>query len=259
MTMSSSHGKFVWYELMTTDVKAAETFYRNVVGWGAQDASQPGMTYTMFTAGESPVAGLMDIPEDTKKMGARPGWIGYVAVDDVDATASQVFQAGGTVHRPPADIPGIGRFAIVADPQGPILALFKAAGDMQPPAVAPGTPGHAGWRELIALDQEAAFAFYAKLFGWTKAEPFDMGPMGLYQIFKWGDEPIGGMMNKPPAVPAPFWTYYFYVDGIDAAAARAKEAGGQIVNGPHEVPGGDWIVQGLDPQGALFALLSKKR
>lgn len=256
--MTNWHGKFVWYELMTSDPKAAETFYRNVVGWGAQDASPPGMSYTMFSAGETPVGGLMTIPEDARKSGARPGWNGYVAVDDVDARAAQVPQEGGTVHHAPTDIPGIGRFAVVADPQGAILALFKGSGEPPPPAV-PGTPGHAGWHELYALDQATAFPFYSKLFGWTKAEPFDMGPMGLYQIFQWGDQPIGGMMNKPESVPAPFWGYYFNVDGIDAAAARVKAGGGQVLNGPHEVPGGDWIIQCTDPQGAMFSLVSKTR
>ncbi|MDB5407972.1 MAG: Glyoxalase/bleomycin resistance protein/dioxygenase [Rhodospirillales bacterium] len=255
-----SHGSFVWYELMTTDTKAAKAFYGNVIGWGAQNADQPGMEYAMFTAGEIPVAGLMTLPEEARKAGGRPGWIGYVAVDDVDASAKQAAEAGGTVHRQPSDIPGVGRFAIIADPQGAVIALFKGSDAMQsPPPVAPKTPGHAGWRELMAVDGEAAFAFYSKLFGWTKDVPFDMGPMGLYHIFKVGDVQTGGMMTKPATVPAPFWGYYFYVDGIDAAVERVKAAGGQIVNGPHEVPGGEWIVQGLDLQGALFALLSTKR
>jgi predicted enzyme related to lactoylglutathione lyase len=255
-----SHGNFVWYELMTTDTKAAEKFYGSVIGWRAQDANHPGMEYAMFKAGDTPVAGLMTLPEDVRKMGARPGWIGYVAVDDVDASAAQVSEMGGTVHRPPADIPGVGRFAIISDPQGSTIALFKGSDAMQvPPAVAPKTPGHVGWHELMAVDGEAAFAFYSKLFGWTKDVPFDMGPMGLYHIFKVGDVQTGGMMNKPAEVPVPFWGYYFYVDGIDAAIERVKAASGQVINGPHEVPGGEWIVQGLDPQGAFFALLSKTR
>jgi uncharacterized protein len=257
--MSSTHGKFVWYELMTTDTKAAETFYRGVVGWGAQDSGMPDMSYTLLTLGAVPVAGLMAVPKEACDAGAGPAWIGYVAVDDVDASAAQAKQEGGAIHRAPDDIPGVGRFAVIADPHGASLCLFKPAAGPQAPPPAPGTPGTAGWRELYAGDREAAFAFYAKLFGWTKAEHVDMGPMGIYQLFAAGGETIGGMMGKPPQVPAPCWQYYFNVDGIDAAAARVQAGGGAIRNGPHQVPGGSWIVQCRDPQGGVFSLVASGR
>jgi predicted enzyme related to lactoylglutathione lyase len=254
--MSNAHGQFVWYELMTTDATAAEAFYRAVVGWNARDASQPGMTYTCFLAGDTSVAGLMTLPEDACAAGARPGWIGYVAVDGVDDYVMRVMDAGGAVHRPAADIAGIGRFAVVADPQGAAFVLFKGTeGGSVPPAI-PDHPGYAAWRELMAADGESAFGFYSDLFGWTKADAVDMGPMGTYKLFAAGGPAIGGMMTKPPSVPAPFWTYYFRVDGIEAAVSRLQTSGGIVVNGPHQVPGGDWIVQGLDPQGAMFALFS---
>jgi len=253
--MPNSHGKFVWYELMTSDQSAAEAFYKEVVGWGSRDSGVPGVSYTLFTVGENPVAGVMTVPEEAKKQGARPGWIGYVAVDDVDRTAGAVREAGGTVYREPDDIPGVGRFAVVADPQGAVFALFKGT-SMEPPAPPPGTPGHAGWHELFATELEPALFFYADLFGWTKGDALDMGPMGVYQLFSHNDVPIGGMMRRPPSVPACFWNYYFNVDGIEAAAERVKAAGGQIVSGPMEVPGGSWILQGMDPQGAMFALVA---
>jgi uncharacterized protein len=257
--MSDSHGKFVWYELMTTDTKAAETFYRGVVGWGAQDSGMTDMSYTLLTLGAIPVAGLMALPQPALDGGAPPFWMGYVAVDDVDASAASAKQDGGAIHRAPDDIPGVGRFAVISDPQGATLCLFKAAAAPQGPPPAPGTPGTAGWRELYAADIEAAFTFYSKQFGWTKAEHVDMGPMGIYQLFAAGAEPIGGMMTRPPQVPAPCWLYYFNVDAIDAAAARVQAAGGQILNGPHSVPGGSWIVQCRDPQGAMFCLVAPRR
>lgn len=255
-----SNGKrFVWYELMTTDTKAAEDFYRHVVGWEARDAGVPDVSYTLFTVDGAQVAGLMAMSDDACESGARPGWIGYVAVDDVDADAARVARAGGTVLRPPADIPGVGRFAIVADPQGAALALFACmAGSEPPPTAAMGTPGHAGWRELWAAERQAAFDFYADLFGWAKAESVDMGPMGIYQVFAADGEAIGGMMTKPESVPAPFWRYYFNVDGIEAAQTRVTTRGGQILSGPHQVPGGGWIVHCLDPQGAMFALVGPR-
>jgi predicted enzyme related to lactoylglutathione lyase len=256
--MSDTQGKFVWYELMTTDTKSAEAFYRSAVGWGAQDSGVPGMSYTLFTAGAIPTAGLMEIPQRVLDGGARPFWSGYVAVDDVDASAAAAKQGGATIHHAPDDIPGVGRFAVIGDPDGATLCLFKSA-NAEPPPPAPGTPGTAGWRELYAGDREASFAFYAKLFGWTKADALDMGPMGVYQLLARNGEVFGGMMTKPPQVPVPCWVYYFNVDAIDAAVERVKAGGGQVLNGPMQVPGGSWIIQCLDPQRAMFCLVAQRR
>jgi predicted enzyme related to lactoylglutathione lyase len=256
--MATSPGSFVWYELMTTDTEAAKAFYSNVIGWSAQDASMPDMTYTLFKVGDVPAAGLMNLPEEARRMGAPPSWMGYVAVDDVDATAERVKSLGGAVHVAPSDIPNVGRFSVVADPQGAALALFKSSNPAQDQPAELGAPGRAGWHELFAADWEKAFVFYAELFGWQKADAIDMGPMGTYQLFSAGGSPIGGMFNKPPPVPAPFWLYYVSVGDFDAAAERAKAGGGQILNGPMEVPGGSWIVQAMDPQGAMFALVGRR-
>jgi predicted enzyme related to lactoylglutathione lyase len=256
--MSTSPAAFVWYELMTSDAAAAEGFYRKVVGWSTEDAVQPSMKYTMFVVGQVPVAGLMTLPKDACDAGARPAWTGYIGVDDVDGYATRIASASGMIHVPPTDIPNIGRFAMVADPQGTTFSLFKAAGDGPRPALDPATPGTVGWHELMAVDGEKAFAFYAGLFGWTKAEAIDMGEMGRYQLFAAGGAPIGGMMTKPAAMPMPCWNYYFQVDAIGAALERLKAAGARVINGPMEVPGGSWIVQGLDPQGAMFSLVSAK-
>jgi len=256
--MASSRGGFAWYELMTTDIKAAGAFYSGVIGWRAADAGMPGMAYTLFHVGDVPVAGAMALPEEARKMGTRPAWMGYVAVEDVDAAAVQFKQDGGTVHREPADIPGVGRFAVVSDPQGAFISLFKPSTEGKGLPNVTQTPGYGRWRELLAVDREQAFAFYSKQFGWTKGKAHDMGPMGIYQLFQHGSEDIGGMMNKPQHVPAPFWLYYFRVDGIHPAAERVRAGGGQVVNGPMEVPGGQWIVQCLDPQGAMFALIGPR-
>jgi len=256
--MSSIEGRFTWYELMTTDTKAAAAFYGDVVGWGTQDASMPGTAYTLFTAGAAPVSGLMELPGDARRMGVPPSWVGYVSVDDVDATADRVQRLGGAVHLPPRDIPNIGRFAVIADPQAAGLALFSPLDSYQGPSPAPGTPGCIGWHELLATDWEGAFAFYAELFGWRKADAVDIGEMGTYQLFSAGGQTIGGMFTKPPTVPAPFWLYYINVGDIDAAVERVRAGDGRILNGPMQVPGGDWIIQGMDPQGAMFALAGQR-
>ena len=254
--MTDYRGLFVWYELMTTDVAAAADFYGKVVGWTAKDSGMPGMDYRLFHSGKSMVAGLMAQPEEARKTGAPPGWLGYVAVADVDAASTEVASLGGVVHVPPRDIPGVGRFAVAGDPQEAVFALFRGSpGDEPPPSPPPGTPGRIGWHELYASDWEAVFAFYAALFGWKKDQAIDMGGMGTYQLFATENGPaIGGMFNKPPQVPANFWLYYFNVDSIDAAVDRVKANGGTVLNGPMEVPGGAFIVQCMDPQGAAFAL-----
>jgi predicted enzyme related to lactoylglutathione lyase len=251
----SFKGKFVWYELMTTDMPGAEKFYTQVVGWTAKDAGMPQMKYTLMNAGDIQVAGFMPVPMPNMP----PSWIGYIAVADVDAEAASIKADGGAIHKEPTDIPGIGRFAVVADPQGVGFALFSAAGMDAPPAPPPGALGHAGWRELHAIDGAKAWDFYAKHFGWTKGDAMPMGPAGVYQIFNIDGDMAGGMMTKMPEMPVAAWLYYFNVDSAEAAAARIKAAGGTVINGPMEVPGGQWIVHGLDPQGGMFALVSMKK
>ena len=256
--MTVKPGQFVWYDVMTTDVPAAKTFYEQVIGWEGRDSGMEGAQYTLFSAGSAMVGGLMPIPDDAKKMGAGPCWTGYVAVADVDQGVQRVKQLGGMVHRAPADIPGVGRFAVVADPHGAVFILFKGQGEA-PPTPPDGTHGHVGWHELRAGDGESDFAFYVEMFGWMKLDAMDMGAMGKYLIFSTGGGPAGGIMTKTPDMPMPFWLYYFNVDAIDAAAARVKKGGGKVVNGPMEVPGGSWIVQCVDPQGAMFALVAPKK
>jgi predicted enzyme related to lactoylglutathione lyase len=257
--MATSPSPFIWYELMTDDTAAAEAFYRSVVGWQAKDAGMPGLAYTLLSVGDVQVGGMMALPPEALAAGARPGWIGYLAVDDADASAARIRAAGGAVHRAPEDIPGIGRFAVVTDPHGAAFIVMRPFSDAQPLQPAPGTPGHVGWHELHAGDLDSAWAFYAAQFGWTRDQAIDMGPAGTYQLFATGGPAVGGMMTKTPDMPAPMWLYYFNVDGVDAAVARVTQGGGQLLFGPEQVPGGSWIVQCTDPQGAMFALVGMRR
>jgi uncharacterized protein len=257
--MSNTHGTFVWYDVMTSDTKAAESFYHSVIGWDAKDSGMADRSYTLLSMGPTIVGGLMPIPKDASKAGVGPAWMGYIGVDDVDVYAKRVKAAGGAIHRDPEDIPGVGRFAVVGDPHGAGFMLFRGSSDQAVTPAPAGTPGHVGWRELHAGDREGAFAFYSDLFGWTKGEAVDMGPMGVYQTFAIHGAQAGGMMTKTPQTPAPFWLYYFNVEAVDSAVARVKDGGGQILFGPQQVPGGSWIVQCLDPQGAMFAVVGSKR
>lgn len=252
-----SQGRFVWYELMTTDTAAARSFYGDVVGWGTQDSSVPEMEYTLFTAGGAPVGGLMAVPEEAKQMGVPPNWTGYISVEDVDAAAARVTELGGSVHVPPRDIPEVGRFAVVADPQAAAFVLFKSAMPDEEPAD-PRTQGHVGWHELYTTDWEKALAFYSELFGWQKDQAMDMGEMGIYQLFSHEGRQIGGMFNKPADVPATFWLYYFNTGNIDEAGQKVTRGGGRVLLEPMEVPGGMFIIQCQDPQGAMFALVGSR-
>jgi predicted enzyme related to lactoylglutathione lyase len=262
--MADFRGKHVWFELNTTDLKAAEAFYASVIGWVPRDAGMPGMAYTMVGPADHAVAGMMALTDEMKAGGAAPGWAGYVAVDDVDAATAQVQRLGGQVCKAPQDIPGVGRFSFVTDPQGAMLALFKgtpAEGEAPPPPPAPGTPGHFGWHELHTTQVDAALAFYGELFGWQKGEAMDMGPNGIYQLFASGAQGAnadGGMVPKQPDVPQPHWLYYVNVASVDASVANITAGGGQVLVGPHQVPAGSWIVLARDPQGAAFAVVGPR-
>jgi predicted enzyme related to lactoylglutathione lyase len=244
--------RFAWYELLTTDVAAASDFYGKVVGWGATDASTPELAYTMLTAGDVPVGGLMDIPEEGRRLGATPRWVGYVAVDDIDATASQIRRRGGAVLLPPTDS-NIGRVSVVADPQKATFALVEGLtyGPQQPGGL--DELGHVGWHELLAQDRSRIFDFYGELFDWQK-DSGETDATDFYQLFSSAGQTIGGMLTKLPSVPQPCWLYYFNVDDIGTAAKRVNDSGGRILQGPIELTDGCWIARCADPQGALFAL-----
>lgn len=249
---------FFWYELMTTDVPASAAFYADVVGWRTE-AFQGGEGYTIVKAGANDVGGLMGMPAEAAAMGVKPCWMGYIYTPDVDAATEAVAKAGGAIHRPATDIPGVGRFSVVADPQGAAFMLMAPKGEAPAERPDPAAPGQVGWRELYAGDWEKAFDFYASQFGWTKTEAMDMGPMGTYQLFSSGPDQMGGMMTKPAEVPMPFWLFYFNVPALDAAVAKATARGGKVLNGPMEVPGGSFIAQLADPQGVMFALAAPRR
>jgi len=249
--MTESPSSFFWYELMTTDAKAARDFYAEVVGWGLQPHEGSGMDYTVVKAGDTGVGGIMELSPEACEQGARPGWMGYIHARDTDAATDSVKAAGGTVLREPDDIPTVGRFSVVTDPHGAAFMLMTPLDEGQP--VTSMTPGNIGWHELYAGDLETDFAFYARQFGWTKGDTMNTDEGFVYQLFNVNGQMTGGMMTRPQEIPVPMWLFYFIVGDIDAAAKRVTDGGGQVLNGPMEVPDG-WVLQCMDPQGAMFAL-----
>ena len=249
-------GRWLWMELLTDDLDASTAFYRTVFGWGSETFLGTGTPYTMFTANGAPIGGAMRIPPGAS---AAPTWLGYLGVPDVDAAVDHVLGRGGHAYVQPTDVPTVGRFAVLADPWGAIFSVYRpVTGSVQEESAA---TSEFSWHELMSGDYQKADDFYSKLFGWEKKSEFDMGPeMGTYHMFGRDRFTYGGMMNKPAFVPAPpHWLHYVQVDSADEAAERATKAGGKVVNGPMEVPGGDRIAQIIDPQGAAFAVHSKAK
>ncbi len=249
-------GRFVWYELLTTDVKGALAFYPEVVGWTTQPFDRGD--YTMWVGSQGPLGGVNPLPDAAKQMGAPSYWQANVEVANVDEAVAKVKQLGGKVYVT-EDIPTVGRFAVIADPQGAVISIFTPAQDMKSHDVTKA--GEFAWHELYTTDYLAAFEFYRQIVGWEQLGAFDMGPMGTYLLWGRDGKQLGGMMTMPEgmktpdgrAVP-PSWMYYVVTDDLEGALARAKANGARVLNGPMDVPGGQRIVQLMDPQGAAFAL-----
>ena len=258
--MPNKHGDWIWYELMTTDADAAARFYRDVVGWFVGDQPE----YREITTPAGHVGGMLPISADMAASGAKPGWVGYVKVEDVDKAVVSVEQGGGRVLMPPRELPEAGRVAMVADPDGaPFYVMTPRPTAGNPDAISNAfaaehpIDGHCAWNELVTGDPEGALHFYGTRFGWMKDGEMEMGPMGTYHFIRHGAI-IGAIMPKPLHVPVSAWTFYFRVPDIDAAAATVATGGGQVLHGPIEIPGGDFSMNAMDPQGAMFALVGKR-
>ncbi len=242
---------FIWHDLMTSDVEAAKKFYGEVVGWTFAEQMPD---YTVTLANGAGMGGIMAMPEHIK--GMPPFWSGYIHVPDVEAALAKVKKLGGVIKRDAWDVPEVGRIAVIADPTGAILNIMTPMPREGSDLPASSVMGAVGWNEAHVGDLDAAWKFYSDMFGWTKGTVMPMGAMGDYVLFQIGGNDIGGMMKRQEMLPTPMWLYYFNVDGIDSAVVRITKAGGKIAMGPHQVPGGQWIVSGFDPQGGNFNLLS---
>lgn len=252
----SLHGHFVWYELATRKPDEASAFYRNVAEWGTQQWDGE-LAYTLLTTGgEDPqvFGGMMTMIEPDFPAEVPSHFMGYIAVEDVDATTQQATGLGATLIHGPADIPDVGRFSIIQDPQGAVITFFRGN---QEGDDAGQTYGAISWHELLTTDYEKAFDFYSELLGWIVHQDMDMGGGMVYRLFgpAGSETSIGGMFTIQPGMQAPpSWLYYFHVPDINAGVKAVQDNGGTILNGPMEVPGGDMIVQCMDPEGTAFAL-----
>lgn len=249
-------GDFVWYELLTSDADAAAKFYGEILGWNVSASGMEGMDYRIIHVGPNPIGGMMTITEEMASHGARPAWLGYLTVANADDTVAGIEQRGGKVLMGAMDLPNVGRIAMVADPQGAPFYIMQPAFHGKSLAFADDTKraGHCAWNELVTPDQAGAWKFYGELFGWAKEGDMDMGPMGRYEFIRHGAM-LGAMMRGTPEMGPPHWSQYFRVHDVDRAKAQIEAGGGQVVHGPHEIPGGDFAMNCVDPQGAHFGLV----
>ena len=263
--MANPQGSFIWYELMTPDPDGAKRFYDAVVGWDIEPQPAGEMDYRMIRRSDGGNAGgVLRLTDAMREGGARPVWLGYLSVDDVDATVASATAAGGQVLMPPTDMPGVGRLAMVGDPSGaPIYLIRPTPPPGQEDAVSDvfsvDQPQHVRWNELASADPQGAVDFYGRHFGWSQEGSMPMGPAGDYQFLHHGGIGIGAVMPKPAELPVSLWTYYLGVDDIDRAAAAVTAGGGQVLMGPHQIPGGEYSLTGLDPQGASFGLVGPRK
>jgi hypothetical protein len=253
--MPNPHGSFIWYELITRDPAAAARFYGEVVGWRVADSGVTGVDYRILSDERGQAGGVLAISETGCANGMRPVWLGYIGVDNVDSAVEAIASEGGTLHMGAHDIPEVGRMAMVADPQNIPFYVMRGASDEVSTAFDPKAERRVAWNELVTTDQAAALDFYGRHFGFEKAGAMPMGEMGDYVFLAHGGVPIGAVMTKAPHQERPMWNFYFRVGDIDSAAERVRAGGGEVLHGPVEVPGGDFIVMGRDPQGASFGLV----
>jgi uncharacterized protein len=254
--MSNSHGSFIWYELMSSDPDASKAFYDDVVGWNIGPKPAGDMDYRMISAPDGHVGGVLRLTDEMRQHGARPVWLAYFGVDDVDATVAKIIAAGGRVLMPAWNIPDVGRIAMVTDPQGIPFYVMRGASGATSSAFGRMTMGHISWNELRTPDQAGALAFYGSIFGIVKSGAMPMGEMGDYTFLQHGDVGIGAMMTNPPGGGPPGWGFYFRVPEIESAKNRISRRGGTVTQGPMEVPGGEMVLNAVDPFGAAFGLVA---
>jgi predicted enzyme related to lactoylglutathione lyase len=263
---AESKGDFIWYELMTPDPDGAKVFYDAVIGWNIGEGTPEFNGYRMIGRSDGGFAGgVLPLTDEMQQHGARPAWLGYIHVPDVDRAVAAIEKVGGKALMPPFDIPGIGRIAMVTDPQGaPFYVMKPIPPENDPNAKSdlfdPKAEQRVGWNELSTSDAVAALDFYISQFGWEKGDAIPMGDKGDYRFINLRGQMLGAIFPTDAGAfqEQPHWRFYFRVPSISAAKETIEAQGGKVAHGPMEVPGGDHIIIGVDPQGAEFALVGGK-
>lgn len=255
MAQPSVHGRFIWQELLTEDTAAAAAFYAKVIGWRVRASQHPtAHNYSVFATDQGAVGGVTSLPDHARDAGARPHWLPYIGAENVDATAAKAERLGGRILRAATDVEELGRYAVLADPQGATFGIYRPKSPSGSTTKSQPQRGEFAWQELASSDFEAGFRFYADLFGWQALQRMEMGPAGTYLIFGRDGVQQGGMYKLSSQMPAPYWLSYIEVADTEAAVESARAAGGRVTVEPMDVPGGGRIAQLLDAGGVLFAV-----
>jgi hypothetical protein len=252
-------GDVTWHELMTSDPAGARDFYGRVLDWRFDAGEVGGRSYDVILAGDAAIGGVLGLDAAMIAGGARPVWVPYVAVDGLSEASQNLRSEGGHLAMEGLTIPGLGRFALAADPEGaPFYVMEYDAAPPGPPLQFPPPQGHCAWNELAAHDPDRAIAFYAALFGWRQEGELPLGEHGSYRFLHHGDAMIGATMPVGDTGMATGWTFYFVVPDIDAGAEAVRAGGGMVTCEPMEIPGGDFSFTAVDPQGAAFGLVGPR-
>jgi len=260
---ANSGGEFIWYELMSPDPEGSKAFYDAVIGWSVGEPVAEYGGYRMIQRNDGGFAGgVLQLTEEMQQHGARPGWLGYIHVSDVDEKVAAVEAAGGKTWMTATDIPNVGRIALLSDPAGAPFYVMKPIPpegnpEAQSDVFSPQGVGRCAWNELLTSDLDGAKSFYPAQFGWALGDVMPMGPMGDYQFIEHGGRMIGAMFAPGDRQPA--WRFCFRVENLERSIEAVRSGGGEILFGPTEVPTGGRIIQATDPQGAFFMIIEGGR
>jgi len=245
------NGQFVWHEYLAKDVQAAIAFYNEAFGWKTEPFND---WYTKWVSSQGPLGGVLP-----QNLDFPSHWIGNIQVSSVDSTLERAQQLGAKLVHGPVDLPEIGRYAALIDPQGAAFALFEPTAPWS--AHDPAGEGEIVWNELLTADADAAWKFYSALFDWkAQVELTDTGE-GSYRLFglaEQNDQHHGGILKSAAHTQAT-WTFYTSTDDLEAAVARATNKGASLHHGPLDVPGGGRVAILQDPQAAFFAFHSRPK
>lgn len=260
--MANPHGEHIWFELITPDPPAAKAFYDPLMGWDVGQPSADEMHYREIRSASGHAGGVMPLTDEMRSGGARPAWLGYVGVEDVDLTASRIGESGGQLLMQPFDVANVGRLALAADPEGAPFYVMRGASSEASTAFRHSETGgdgagHVVWCERVARDPDSLMDFYGALFGWRREGSMPMGELGDYEFLQGASGTFGAIM-RVPAGGEPGWLYYFSVSDIDRAVEQIGAGGGTVVQQPSEIPGGSFAMLARDPQGATFGLVGPR-
>jgi predicted enzyme related to lactoylglutathione lyase len=242
-----------WVDLGAADVATARAFYGGLFGWNTPEGPAEAGGYSVCDIDGKTVAGL----GPNMAPGAPPHWSTYVNVESADDTIAKVEANGGQVYMPPMDVMAAGRMAVFADPEGAAIGLWQPGEHLGAQLV--NEPGTYCWSELMTDDPAAAKSFYNAVLGWDAETQGPEGPGG-YTEWKVGGRSIGGMMAKPPSMPAgtpSFWGVYFAVADTDASILTAQGLGASVLMPAADIEPGRFAVL-ADPDGAMFSILALK-